>query len=68
LADNEREGRGNTMATTTFNKAIYIDDAAADVLIALLNEPAPPRPEASGIYRDATEEDWKCFMQKHSAK
>jgi hypothetical protein len=55
------------MATSTFDKRIIIDDKAADVLIGLLNKPTPPRPEASGI-RWATEEDWKCFLQKHSAK
>jgi hypothetical protein len=31
------------MATSTFDKRIIIDDAAADVLIELLKEPAPPR-------------------------
>jgi hypothetical protein len=55
------------MATTTFDKRIIIGDEAADVLIALLNKPAPPRPKPSGI-RWATEEDWKCFIQKHSEK
>ena len=55
------------MATSTFYKNISIDDKAADVLVALLNKPAPPRPEPSGI-RWATKEDWECFLQKHSEK
>jgi len=55
------------MATSTFDKRIIIDEPAADVLIELLKKPAPPRPEPSGI-RWATEEDWKCFIQKHSEK
>jgi hypothetical protein len=55
------------MATSTFDKRIIIDDKAADVLIALLNKPAPPRPKTSAI-RWATEEDDKCFLQKHSEK
>ncbi|GHU43311.1 hypothetical protein FACS1894111_08690 [Clostridia bacterium] len=49
------------MATTTFDKRIIIDDKAADVMIALLNKLAPPRPEPSGI-RWATEKDWQCFL------
>jgi hypothetical protein len=55
------------MATTTFDKRIVIDEEAADRLIAVLNKPAPPRPKASGI-RWMTEEDWKCFMLRRSAK
>ncbi|MDR2615964.1 MAG: hypothetical protein LBC28_05225 [Oscillospiraceae bacterium] len=56
------------MATSTFDKRIIIDDKAADVLIALLKKPAPPRPDISGKFREITEEDWKCFLQKHSVK
>jgi hypothetical protein len=55
------------MAASTFDKRIIIDDAAADVLIGLLNKPVPPYPKTSGI-RWATEEDDKCFLQKHSEK
>jgi len=51
------------MATTTFDKRIVIDDEAADRLIAVLNKPAPPRPEKSQI-RWATEEDDRIFLQK----
>jgi hypothetical protein len=36
------------MATSTFDKRIVIDNAAADVLIALLNKPAPPYPDING--------------------
>ncbi|GHU43642.1 hypothetical protein FACS1894111_09570 [Clostridia bacterium] len=56
------------MATTTFDKRIIIDDKAADVMIALLNQPAPPRPDVSQYSREITEEDWQCFLQKHSEK
>lgn len=56
------------MATSTFYKNISIDDKAADVLISLLNKPAPPRRDMSGIYRMATKEDDECFWQKHLEK
>jgi hypothetical protein len=56
------------MATSTFDKRIIIDDAAADVLIGLLNKPAPPYTDISGKFHEITEEEWKCFLQKHSAK
>ena len=53
------------MATTTFDKEIIIDDKAADVMIALLNKPVPPRPDISGKFRMLTEEDDKCCLQNH---
>jgi hypothetical protein len=56
------------MATSTFDKRIVIDDEAADVLIALLDKPAPPRPDISEFYSEITEEDDKCFLRNHSAK
>jgi hypothetical protein len=56
------------MATSTFDKHIIINDEAADVLIALLDKPAPPRPNISGKFSEISEEDWQCFLQKHSAK
>ncbi|MDR1299678.1 MAG: hypothetical protein LBJ84_05445 [Oscillospiraceae bacterium] len=56
------------MATSTFDKEIIIGDEAADRLIAILNEPAPPRPDASTVYRMLTKEDMACFLQKHSEK
>jgi hypothetical protein len=56
------------MATSTFDKEIIIDDAAADVLIALLKEPAPPYPDVSGKFRWLTEEDDRCFLQNRSAR
>jgi hypothetical protein len=56
------------MATSTFDKEIIIDEAAADVLIALLNKPAPPYPDVSEKFRWLTEEDWECFMQRRSEK
>jgi len=56
------------MATSTFDKRIIIDDEAADVLISLLKKPAPPRPDISGKFRELTKEDWKCFLQRRSAK
>jgi len=56
------------MATTTFDKRIVIDEEAADRLIAILNKPAPPRPDVSGLYRMMTEEDWECFMQRRLGK
>jgi hypothetical protein len=55
------------MATTTFDKRIIIDDEAADVLIGLLNKPAPPRPDKSEI-RMMNEGDWECFLQRRSVK
>ncbi|MDR1329125.1 MAG: hypothetical protein LBK23_05955 [Oscillospiraceae bacterium] len=56
------------MATSTFDKRIIIDDAAADVLIELLKEPAPPRPDASKIYRELTKEDIECCLRNRSAR
>jgi hypothetical protein len=56
------------MATSTFDKNIYIDDAAADVLIGLLNKPAPPRPDLSGKFRELTEEDDRCCLQNLLAR
>lgn len=56
------------MATTTFDKQIIIDDQAADVMISLLNKPAPPRPDISGRFRELTEEDDRCFLQNHLAR
>jgi hypothetical protein len=51
------------MATSTFDKRIIIDDEAADVLIALLQKPAPPRPDVSKFFRELTGEDDRCFLQ-----
>ena len=56
------------MATTTFDKQIIIDDNAADVLIAMLDIPALPRPNIDGKIRELTEEDWKCYLQRRSAR
>jgi hypothetical protein len=56
------------MATTTFDKRIVIDDKAADVMIALLNKPAPPRPDISGKFRELTEEDDRCCLQNRLAR
>ena len=56
------------MATSTFYKNIVIDDATADVMIALLNKPAPPRPNISGKFRELTEEDWKLCLQRRAEK
>jgi hypothetical protein len=56
------------MATSTFDKRIIIDDAAADVLIGLLNKPVPPYPEVSGKFRWLTEEDDRCFLQNRLAR
>ena len=56
------------MATSTFYKNIIIDDAAADVMIALLNKPAPPRPDISGKFRELTEEDWEICLQRRAEK
>jgi len=56
------------MATSTFYKNIVIDDAAADVMIALLNKPAPPVPDTSGKIRMLTEKDWELCLQHRSDK
>ncbi|GHS88291.1 hypothetical protein AGMMS49957_09540 [Synergistales bacterium] len=56
------------MATSTFDKRIIIDDEAADRLIAILNKPAPLRPDVSGKFRELTEEDWKCCLQRRSER
>jgi len=53
------------MATSTFDKRIIIDEKAADVMISLLNKPAPPRPKPTGVHW-ITEEDDKCFLQNRS--
>jgi len=56
------------MATSTFDKRIVIGDEAADVLIGLLNKPAPPRPDISKFYSETTEEDMECFRRARSAR
>ena len=56
------------MATTTFDKRIIIDDSAADVLIALLEKPAPSRPNTNGKIRELTEEDLQCYLQRRSTR
>ena len=56
------------MATTTFDKRIIIDDAAADVMIALLDKPAPPLPDISSKFRTITEEDDECCLQNYLAR
>jgi hypothetical protein len=56
------------MATSTFDKKIIIDDAAADRLIAILNKPAPPRRDVSGIFKEITEEDMECYRRARSAR
>ena len=33
------------MATSTFSKTIYLDQAAAERLVEMLEKPAPPLPE-----------------------
>jgi hypothetical protein len=54
------------MATSTFDKEIIIGEEAADRLIAILNEPAPPRPKDTNI-NWLRGEDLKCFIQRRSA-
>jgi len=56
------------MATSTFYKNIVIDDAAADVMIALLNKPVQPRPDISGKFRELTAEDWELCLQRRTEK
>lgn len=56
------------MATSTFYKRIIIDDAAADVMIALLDKPAPPHPNTTDLIRELTEKDWQCYFQRRSEK
>jgi len=56
------------MATSTFDKRIVIGDEAADVLIGLLNKPAPPRPDLTGKFRELTEEDIECCLRNRSVR
>ena len=56
------------MATSTFDKEIYIDQEAAERFVAILSEPAPPRPDVSGKFRMITEEDIECCVQNLSAR
>jgi hypothetical protein len=56
------------MVTSTFDKRIIIDNAATDILIALLKEPPPPRPEPNENFHWTTAEDWECFMQRRSER
>ena len=56
------------MATSTFYKNIVIDDAAADVLIALLDKPVPPLPDISGKFRMATDEDDEMFLRNYNKR
>lgn len=56
------------MATSTFDKNIYIDNAAADVLVRVLSEPALPRPDVSRFHSETTEEDMECFRRARLAR
>jgi hypothetical protein len=56
------------MATSTFDKRIIIDDAAADVLIGLLNKPVPPYTDISGKFSEITEEDMECYRRARLAR
>jgi hypothetical protein len=50
------------MATSTFDKVITIDQAAAERLAAVLAEPIRPTPEIDSVYRQ-NEEVWQCFLR-----
>ena len=44
------------MATTTFDKNITIDKAAAERLVEILSKPAPPRPNIEKDFWDKYDE------------
>jgi hypothetical protein len=52
------------MATSTFDKEIIIDEAAAERLIAALEGPPREIPDMSAFIRQS-EEDWKCFLERY---
>jgi uncharacterized protein (DUF1778 family) len=52
------------MATTTFDKEIIIDEAAAERFIAALEAPPREIPDLSEFIKQS-EVDWKCFLEKY---
>ncbi|MDR2615157.1 MAG: hypothetical protein LBC28_01115 [Oscillospiraceae bacterium] len=52
------------MATTTFDKEIIIDEAAAKRLIAALEKPPREIPDMSESVR-RSEEAWQCYLENY---
>ena len=52
------------MATSTFNKTIYLDREAAERLADILERPAPPLPEIDKNYWDENERKVKEWLSR----
>jgi len=55
------------MATTTFDKNIVLDEAAAKRLAEILAQPAPPRPKLEDNFWEENErkkEEWFSRLKK----
>ena len=52
------------MATSTFSKTIYIDQDSAEKLAALLDEPAPPRPNLGEEFWQDNERKVKEWLSR----
>ena len=65
---NLSEGEIN-MATTTFEKTIYLDQAAAERLAEILEKPAPPRPKINETFwedNDRKVNQWLSRLERQS--
>ena len=57
------------MATSTFDKTIYLDQAAAERLADILEQPAPSRPNISDTFwedNDRKVKEWLSRLEKQS--
>ena len=55
------------VATTTFEKTIYLDQSAADRLAEILEQPAPPRPNLGENFWQQNEgkvKEWLSRFEK----
>ena len=52
------------MATSTFSKTIYLDQAAAERLVEILEKPAQPLPEVDKEFWDENERKVKEWLSR----
>jgi uncharacterized protein (DUF1778 family) len=52
------------MATTTFEKTIYLDQSAADRLAEILEQPAPPKPNLGENFWQENERKVKEWLSR----
>jgi uncharacterized protein (DUF1778 family) len=52
------------MATSTFDKTIYLDQSAAERLAEILEQPAPPRASLGENYKEDNERKVKEWLSQ----